>query len=191
MNIFALNIDPRKAAEAHGDKHVIKMILETCQMLYSAHWTYIYPELLRERSSVKISKLAKTLKSPEHILTAPKSLSGNYGYTPVHLHHPCTIWIRECKGNYLWAAELAIYLAVEYEFRWPGKEHSCKQHAIWLKENLPPNMSDGERTPFAIAMDPIYRVEDPVESYINFYKGSKRDRNLTNYTKRIKPWFLE
>lgn len=190
MNIFALNIDPRKAAEAHGDKHVIKMILETCQMLYSAHWTSVNPDILKERSSIKISKIAKTLAVPQHMLTAPKSLSGKHGYSPVHLHHPCTIWIRECRGNYMWAADLAIYLATEYEFRWPGKQHSCKEHAIWLKNNLPPNMNHGERNGFAIAMDPKYRLEDPVESYINFYKGSKKDRNLTNYTKRIKPWFL-
>jgi hypothetical protein len=56
---------------------------------------------------------------------------------------------------------------------------------------LPPGIRHGERKGFAIAMDPIYRVEDPVESYINFYKGSKKDRNLTNYTKRIRPWFLK
>jgi hypothetical protein len=191
MNIFALSTDPRKAAEAHGDKHVVKMILETCQMLYSAHWTAIHEELLKERSSIKISKLAKTLELPEHMLSAPKRKTGEIAFKPVHLHHPCTIWVRECSGNYLWAAELALYLATEYEYRWPGKEHSCKAHAIWLRMNLPPGIRHGERKGFAIAMDPIYRVEDPVESYINFYKGSKKDRNLTNYTKRIRPWFLK
>lgn len=32
MNIFALHIDPKKAAEYHCDKHVVKMILESAQM---------------------------------------------------------------------------------------------------------------------------------------------------------------
>jgi hypothetical protein len=39
MNIFVLDTDPVKAAKAHCDKHVVKMILETAQILCSA-----YPE---------------------------------------------------------------------------------------------------------------------------------------------------
>ena len=38
MNIFILDKDPKAAAEYHCDKHVIKMILETAQMLCTAHW---------------------------------------------------------------------------------------------------------------------------------------------------------
>jgi hypothetical protein len=37
MNIFVLSRNPRRAAEQHCDKHVVKMILETAQLLYSAH----------------------------------------------------------------------------------------------------------------------------------------------------------
>ena len=36
MNIFAVNQDPRKAARELCDKHVVKMILESAQMLCSA-----------------------------------------------------------------------------------------------------------------------------------------------------------
>lgn len=37
MNIFVLDDDPVKAAEYHCDKHVVKMILETAQLLSSVH----------------------------------------------------------------------------------------------------------------------------------------------------------
>ena len=37
MNIFHLDKDPRICAEYHCDKHVVKMILETAQMLSSAY----------------------------------------------------------------------------------------------------------------------------------------------------------
>lgn len=37
MNIFFLSKDPRKCAEYLGDKHVIKMTLETAQLLSTAH----------------------------------------------------------------------------------------------------------------------------------------------------------
>lgn len=36
MNIFYLDPDPRICAEYHCDKHVVKMILESCQMLSNA-----------------------------------------------------------------------------------------------------------------------------------------------------------
>lgn len=192
MNIFILNIDPKKAAEAHGDKHVVKMVLEACQMLYTAHWLAVHPELLRERSAVKIAKAHKMLSVPEHMLSAPKrKCADESGYRPVHLHHPCTIWVRECLGNYLWTVNLALALADEYEYRWPGKTHSCKAHAQWLKANLPPGISHGDRNGFAIAMDDEYRVKgDPIASYIKYYNGAKKDKNLTVYTRRVKPMFL-
>jgi len=38
MNIFFLDYDPKKCAQYHLDKHVVKMILETAQLLYSVHW---------------------------------------------------------------------------------------------------------------------------------------------------------
>ena len=37
MNLFILSFNPRIAAEHHCDKHVVKMILETAQLLYTAH----------------------------------------------------------------------------------------------------------------------------------------------------------
>ena len=37
MNIFYLDKDPRKAAEYQYNKHVVKMILETAQILCTAH----------------------------------------------------------------------------------------------------------------------------------------------------------
>lgn len=37
MNIFWLDTDLTKCAQAHCDKHVVKMILESCQLLATAH----------------------------------------------------------------------------------------------------------------------------------------------------------
>ena len=38
MNIFFLDWDVKKCAEYHCDKHVVKMILETAQLLCGVHW---------------------------------------------------------------------------------------------------------------------------------------------------------
>lgn len=40
MNIFVLDNDPLKAAQYHADKHVVKMILESAQILSTIHHTY-------------------------------------------------------------------------------------------------------------------------------------------------------
>jgi len=190
MNIFALSLDPKEAAKAHGDKHVVKMILETCQMLYTSHWTATYPQLLTNRSPAKVAAAHKLLTIPLDMVTAPKrKCADEQGFRPVHLHHPCTVWVRESIGNYMWAVDLALAIAEEYEFRWPGRTHSCKAHALWLQANLPP-IPDSPRTPFALAMPDQYKLPDAVASYINFYSWSKKDRGLTTYTRREPPAFL-
>jgi hypothetical protein len=38
MNIFILDNNPKKCAEYHVDKHCVKMILETAQLLCGVHW---------------------------------------------------------------------------------------------------------------------------------------------------------
>ena len=38
MNIFILDLDVKKCAQYHNDKHVVKMILETAQLLCGVHW---------------------------------------------------------------------------------------------------------------------------------------------------------
>ena len=200
MNIFALSLNPTEAAQFHGDKHVVKMILETCQMLYTAHWTTAYPELLLHRAPIHLAKAHKLLSVPEIMLTAPLRKSSpkadaeanadaEPGFRPVHTHHPCTIWVRTSLENYMWAVDLALAIAEEYEYRWPGKIHSCKAHAQWLQQN-PPKIPSLSLTQFALAMPDEYKVEDRIESYRNFYKGSKRERGLTKYTRRSLPMFL-
>lgn len=38
MNIFVFDREPAICAQHHSDSHVVKMILETAQLLSSAHW---------------------------------------------------------------------------------------------------------------------------------------------------------
>lgn len=39
MNVFFLDRDPKACAYHHCDKHVVKMILESAQILSSVHWS--------------------------------------------------------------------------------------------------------------------------------------------------------
>jgi hypothetical protein len=38
MNIFVLDLNPKKCAQYHLNSHVVKMVLETSQILCGVHW---------------------------------------------------------------------------------------------------------------------------------------------------------
>lgn len=190
MNLFILSNNPNEAAKKHCDKHVVKMILEACQMLYTAHWVLAYPHLLNCKSAVVLSRTQKQLPLPCSLLNSPTRKDGEQGFRPVHVHHPCTQWIRSSRENYIFACELAIALGKEYRFRWSGI-HSCSAHAEWLRENIPLELESIGLTPFAIAMDNQFKIsKDPVECYRYYYKTSKRERGLLKYTRRAIPGFI-
>ena len=179
MNLFILNKDPKAAAVAHADRHVIKMILEACQMLYTAHWTSAYPEIIKKKKSMEL---------PASMKSAPKKKNTEiHGFLAAHINHPCTKWIRGSLENYMFACELAIEIGKEYTFRY-GKVHACMEHAVWLKEN-PPSLTAVGLTPFAIAMDDQYKIsDDAIECYRHYYLTAKS--HLLIYTKREKPQFV-
>ena len=43
MNIFLLDLNPAECAKMHGNRHVVKMILETCQLLCTV-WLMTTPD---------------------------------------------------------------------------------------------------------------------------------------------------
>jgi hypothetical protein len=90
MNIFFLDFNARLAAIHHCDKHVVKMILETAQLLYCAHWC-----------------------------TDPNVLPPG-AYRKTHPNHPCALWTRESLANYQWLCELGQALCEEFTFRYGG-----------------------------------------------------------------------
>lgn len=193
MNIFLLDLDPKKAAQAHADKHVVKMLLEACQLLYTAHWAFAYPKLLECKAPIHLAKAQKQLTVPDSMLTAPCSVTRPYepGFRPCHIHHPCAKWVRESIENYDFTANLAIELAEEFKFRYPKKgEHECEQHAWWLKWNSPNSIPSLPRTPFVLAMDKEYKRKDPVDAYRNYYLTSKKERGLLVYKYRPAPLWV-
>jgi hypothetical protein len=88
MNIFFLSANAEDAAKQHCDKHVVKMILETAQLLFTSHW-----------------------------VLNPTGLPSN-AYKKTHPNHPCGIWLRESLTNYNWLCELGYWLCKEYTFRY-------------------------------------------------------------------------
>tara|TARA_A100001011_G_scaffold394642_2_gene487572 strand:+ start:5975 stop:6502 length:528 start_codon:yes stop_codon:yes gene_type:complete len=148
MNIFFLHLDPKTCAQMHCDKHVIKMILETCQLLCSA-WHVI---------------------DPYHIWYEPP-------YKLSHQNHPCAIWVRANASHYEYLCKLGIELSLEYTYRY-GKEHKSEKLIRNLYENVPPiiktemctfpqAMPDEYKSPTSIP-------EDVIESYRAYYFFEKK-----------------
>ena len=161
MNIFLLSFNAKQAAEYHCDKHVVKMILETAQLLYSAHWI-LDPSTLPEIS-----------------------------YKLAHKNHPCSIWVRESLSNYVWLCELGYWLCQEYRFRYGNKTHKTEAHIDWLRSNPPPTLQDIGVTEIRLAMPVEYKRPNPVESYRMYYRENKLGvRAIVKYTTREWPKFL-
>lgn len=90
MNIFVTDKCPYKSAKRLDNKRVIKMALESTQLLCTALY--------------------------HHGIPTP--------YKPTHANHPCSVWARISRSNWLWLYEHAIALCREYELRY-GKKHKC------------------------------------------------------------------
>jgi len=188
MNIFALHPKPRKAARWHVDQHVVKMLLETCQLLYTAHWILFYPQLEEHKSVMKFSKAQKELEVPEYMWDAPLTSTGEPTYRPCHPHHPCAVWVRQSSSKYMWLATLGLELAREFRHRFQ-KVHACETHIQWLEDNLPLTIPMLPRSPYANAMDDQYKVsKDPIVCYREYYRKGKT--HLMRYTGRHSPHWL-
>lgn len=192
MNIFVLHPKPRKCARWHVDKHVVKMILETCQLLYTAHWVLHYTELQEITSAIKLSRTQKTKEVPEYMRTAPRcEATGEPTYRPCHAQHPCAKWTRASSGNYQWLCQLGMELAREFRIRF-DHVHSCEKHLQWLMEHVPPTIPLNERIDFVIAMDEEYRIsKDPIRCYRHYYLTQKADKGILHYTYRCSPHWMD
>jgi hypothetical protein len=65
------------------------------------------------------------------------------------------------------------------------------EHAVWLLNHVPEGLPAIGLQSFAIAMKDEYKIsDDAIECYRHYYKTSKKERGLLQYTKREQPSFL-
>lgn len=199
MNIFILDENPQKCAEYHCDKHVVKMILETAQILCTVrHKLWGLGIKNAEEFNNHLSECehcAKVHKDWEYDFQVDFCLDNinNISYKKTHQNHPCVLWAEKSIENYLWLCELGRFLSIEFIKRYKKFHKSTKV----IKECYE-NLSDmyflfeyPHMTPFALAMPEDVKTEDPVESYRNYYKVYKNE--IADWNKGIKApdWYLE
>lgn len=188
MNLFFLDVDPEKSVQFHCDKHVVKMILELTQMLYTAH----------------------------HLNgTTDQSYLVSFGYRPIsNPKHPTSVWVRLTRENYNYTCKIGLLLAKEYTYRYNGV-HSCEPHLIWLGNNIPiwfPIQTSSPElyyigskkpvtlsytsgfqelglTPIPLSMPDQYKLDnDIIKSYRSYYLSDKK--RFARWTNRPVPhWF--
>jgi len=107
LNIFYLDKHPGVAAQQMCDKHVVKMILESAQLLCTAH----------------------------HECPTDTEMPTKF-YKKTHANHPSAIWVRTNVKNYEWMTAHALALCEEYTYRY-DKVHASQAIIEWCSDNYP------------------------------------------------------
>ena len=157
MNIFVLDNDAATSARMMCDKHVVKMILESCQLLSTAHHVL-------DGDPLEVNTGKRRYKT--HVCTKKNICKATM------INHPCTIWTRENRSNYLWLWRHAYALCKEYTRRY-NKVHAME--SMLQNELFDPlvNITKGKLTPFAQAMPDQYKDSNAVVAYRKYYIGEK------------------
>jgi hypothetical protein len=149
MNIFAVDENPTQAAKDLPDKLVIKLPVESNQML--APWLFKTQGKFIQRKDGQ-----------------------NYGVKGF-AHHPCSLWLYESLSNVKWLLDHALGLCQEYEKRF-NKQHACLKSLLQVFESTDTEVkeiSSSPHTPFALAMPEQYKSNDAVNSYRNYLMSEK------------------
>jgi hypothetical protein len=159
MNIFYLDRDPVTAAKAMTDKHVVKMILESAQLLSTAH------RVIDGTPTVQYSKSNAKLVRYAH--------SNDLLYKSTHINHPSAIWVRTSTSNYEWLYRHFCALCDEYTRRYT-KVHATDLRLRSVLATPPTTLTNTKHTVMPCAMPDEYKYEgDPVFAYRTYYINEK------------------
>lgn len=171
MNIFFLSENPVTAARMLVDKHIVKMGLESVQMLCTAH-------RILDGELVKVEN-KKHWRLPDHRET--------HLYKTAHPNHPCSIWVRESSWAYDWLWSHADEIFSIYTQK-SGKVHKS-QNLMQELSYHPLNMNlNGTRSIHTVplAMSDDHKMPgDPVASYREMYIFEKE--HLHKWTYNLRP----
>jgi len=165
MNIFVLDENPVKSAQAMDCVRVPKMVTESAQMMASA--------------------LRRWGATDEQM---PLTKSGS-PYKGGYHHHPCTIFAGDTRANFKWLAHHAEALLDEYYHRF-GKVHAC-HNPIYQMSSMSKMIPEGDLMPFAQAMPDEFKHEDAVQAYRAYYHSKIHSAGGVHYRHTSPPdWWM-
>lgn len=176
MNIFYLDSDPKVAAQMHCDKHIVKMIIESAQLLSTAH---------RVNDGTPVVALSNAgRRVTRYVLTDSRE---DALYKATHTNHPSALWCRASADNYAWLHRLFVNLLEEYTYRY-GKEHLSTKLVEILRLS-PVNIKQHPFTEPPQAMPDYCKVPgNSVIAYQNYYINEKL--RFAKWTRRDVPLWL-
>jgi len=185
LNIFYLSENPVEAAEWMVDRHVVKMILESAQLLSTAHRLLDGREILLEVDILKDDGTVKTKKKKWWLLDDARE---EVIYSATHINHPSAIWARSSVENYNWLVDHFFALMAEYTHRY-DKQHKCYGEISYMLASPPKKLEEFDMTKMPSCMAEEYVIgSDPVNNYRNYYKMGKT--HLHKWTNREPPEWI-
>ena len=162
MNIFYIDKDPKLCAEWAVDSHCIKMILESAQLLSTAHRVLDGHEYIDDGGKRKVKRWR--LDDDRNVTL----------YSATHVNHPSAVWCRENNNNYNWLWCYLYEHCKEYTYRY-GKVHKVEKDGLLKALQTPPNnIPVSYKTQPPSAMDPKYIIsKNAIVNYRNYYKVGK------------------
>lgn len=149
MNIFYLDKNINNIPQLMVDSHIVKMVLETSQILSTVQY--------------KINQK-----------DAERYIEQGMIYKPTHINHPSVKWASLSLENYMWLAELGLLITEEYTHRY-SKRHGCNEKLLFLASRNPNfvNIKFQPMTEEYQAVGDKYKYKDPVIAYRNYYYYEK------------------
>ena len=167
MNIFYVDKNPKTAAKMMCDKHIIKMILESAQMLCTAKRVLDGKEYFDTTKNGRKIKRWRLENSNEEAII----------YKAGWLGHPSTQWVLKSAYNYVWLYNHMMALNQEYKLRWQKNvNHTSIDKLGFILRNPPKNARvDVMGTDATPAMPEHCKIPgDVVGSYRKYYILEKR-----------------
>lgn len=116
MNFFLFSLPPGRCARHYCDKHLVKIILEILQLLFSA---------------VSIAEFGGEQMPLDDPYLLKHGVKKTYRVT--HRNHPCAICVRRSRRAFWFVCELGLALCAEYTLRF-RKTHACERGIRALHE---------------------------------------------------------
>ena len=183
MNIFVLDECPIKSAEMSCDKHVVKMILESAQLLCSVHRVLDGDEYYdKTANGRKIKRWRHPDPQLEQIL-----------YKAGWIKHPSTIWLMESAYNYNWLYKHMMALNEEFKKRYKGVNHMAIDKLQDVLRNPPKNIPLNKKPTLPTpAMPDECKVDgDVIQSYRNYYIMKKQSFATWKAPSKMPKWYAE
>ena len=160
MNIFYLSNCPQEAAEAHNDKHCVKMILESAQMLSMAHRELDgnVPDILYKSTHKNHPSTVWVRSSKQHydwLFRLFRMLSAEYS-------------LRYSDHNF--------------------KVHKTWDKLGKLLETAPKNIKDNGFVPPPQCMPDYCKKPDTIDAYRNYYMTEKASISTWKHSQQPTWW---